>query len=106
MPARALVRHPAAKRDLAEATAYFVKEGGNEVAHEFLDEVAHAFMRLRRFPGIGRAWPTRNPALAGLRRLPLRRFPLSVFYRPSRSTIEVIRVLHHARDITPLLEDL
>jgi len=105
MPRRALVRHPAAKRDLVEATQYFVDEGGNEVAHEFLDDVAHAFTRLRRFPNLGRPWPTRNPTLEGLRRLPLKRFPLSVFYRPTRSAIEVIRVLHHARDIPPLLEE-
>ena len=103
---RALLRHPAAKRDLAEATAYLVEEGGSEVAHQFLDDVAHAFTRLRRFPNLGRPWPTRNPILAGLRRLPLQRFPLSVFYRPSRNSIEIIRVLHHARDIPPLLEDI
>jgi hypothetical protein len=42
-------------------------------------DVAHAFTRLRRFPNLGRPWPTRNPTLAGLRRLPLKRFPLSVF---------------------------
>jgi plasmid stabilization system protein ParE len=41
-----------------------------------------------------------------LRRLPLKRFPLSVFYRPTRTAIEIIRVLHHARDIPPLLEDI
>jgi len=101
-----LLRHPAAKRDLAEATAYLVAEGGSEVAHQFLDDVAYAFTRLRRFPSLGRPWPTSNPTLAGLRRLPLKRFLLSVFYRPTRSAIEIIRVLHHARDISPLLEDL
>lgn len=47
----------------------------------------------------------KDPALEGLRRLPLKRFPLSVYYRSTRSAIEVIRVLHHARDIPPLLED-
>ncbi len=106
MPTRALVRHPAAKRDLAEATAYLVEEAGSEVAHEFLDDVAHVFTRLRRFPNLGRPWPTTNPALVGLRRLPLQRFPLSVIYRPTRTAIEIVRVLHHARDIPPLLEDL
>lgn len=103
---RALLRHPAAKHDLAEATAYLVEEGGSEAAHHFIDEVAHAFTRLRRFPKLGRPWPTKNPHLAGLRRLPLKHFALSVFYRQSRNAIEIIRVLHHARDMSPLLEDL
>lgn len=106
MPKRALIRHPSAQRDLAEATRYFVEHAGTDVAHEFLDDVEHAFARLVRFSSLGRPWPTRNPVLRGLRRLPLRHFPLSIFYRPTESTIDVIRVLHHARDLPPLLEDI
>jgi toxin ParE1/3/4 len=106
MPKRTLVRRPSAQRDLAEATRYFVEHAGNDVAHGFLDDVEHAFERLARFPNLGRAWPTRNAELRGLRRLPLRQFPLSIFYRSSESAIEVIRVLHHARDIPPLLDDI
>jgi plasmid stabilization system protein ParE len=33
-------------------------------------------------------------------------FPLSVFYRSSHEAIEIIRVLHHSRDLPPDLEDL
>jgi plasmid stabilization system protein ParE len=83
-----------------------VEEGGSNVARRFLDDVAHTFTRLHRFPNLGRPWPTRNPAIAGLRRLPLQHFPLSVFYRPTRTAIEIIRVLHHARDLPPLLDDI
>jgi plasmid stabilization system protein ParE len=31
---------------------------------------------------------------------------VSVFYRPDERWIDVVRVLHHARHLPPLLEDL
>jgi plasmid stabilization system protein ParE len=36
----------------------------------------------------------------------LRTFPVSIFYRASETTITIVRVLHQARDIPPLLKDL
>jgi len=106
MAQRKLVRRPVARRDLAEAVVYFKEEGGSSLSHRFLDELEATFSRLCSFPYIGVPWPTTNPELAGLRRRPLPHFPYSVFYLPTETTIEVVRVLHNSRDLPPFLENL
>ena len=106
MAQRNLVRRPAAQRDLAEAVAYLVTEGGSAFGHRFLDELEAAFGRLCSFPHLGKLWPTTKRELTGLRRWPLAHFPYSVFYLPTETTIEIVRVLHNSRDLPPLLEDL
>jgi toxin ParE1/3/4 len=106
MAQRNLVRRPAAQRDLAEAAAYLVTEGGSALSHRFLDELEAAFRRLCSFPHLGKRWPTTNRELTGIRRWPLAHFPYSVFYLPTETTIEIVRVLHNSRDLPPLLEDL
>lgn len=106
MPQRTLVRHDAAQADMAEATAFIRDNFGNEAANHFLDSLEDAFSRLLQLPHLGRPWPTENLNLHGLRRLVLSALPFSVFYRSTETTVEVIRVLHHARHIPPLLEDL
>ncbi len=107
MPQRSLIRHLAAQRDMAEATAWLVEHAGNDVATRFVDTLEATFTQLLDFPHLGRPWPVTNPELSDLRRLVLpSSVPFSVFYRPTESTLEVVRVLHHARHIPPLLEDL
>jgi plasmid stabilization system protein ParE len=94
-----------ARLDVEEQAAFFAKDS-IERAARFLDQFDHAVRRLLRFPRLGRAWPTQNASLRGLRRLTMTGFPLSVFYRSSHETIEIIRVLHHSRDLPPDLQDL
>ena len=72
----------------------------------FLADVRAAFDRLTAFPALGPLWPANDPAHADKRRLVLRTFPVSIFYRTSRTTITIVRVLHQARDIPPLLDEI
>ena len=102
---RLLVVHARAKADVDELATY-LDDRGPDAGTRFLDELEHTFERLRTFPRIGRPWPSENPALSGLRRAVLPTFPVSVFYRPTSTTITIVRVLHQARDIPPILEDL
>lgn len=106
MPQRKLVRRPVARRDLAEAVVYLREAGGSSLSHRFLDELEATVSRLCSFPHIGVLWPTPNRELTGLRRRPLPHFPYSVFYLPTETAIEIVRVLHNSRDLPPLLEDL
>ena len=106
MAQRKLVRRPAARRDLANAVSYLRVEGGSILSHRFLDEVEATFTRLCSFPHLGTPWPTTKPELAGLQRRPLPHFLYSVFYLPTTTTIEIVRLLHHRRDFPPLLENL
>ena len=106
MSQRKLVHRPAARRDLASAVSYLRAEGGSSTAHRFVDEVEATFTRLCSFPHLGTPWPTTNPELDGLRRRTLPHFPYSVFYLPTETTIEIVRVLHHRQDFPPLLENI
>jgi toxin ParE1/3/4 len=55
-------------------------------------------------PGIGASYEHEHPALAGLRVFPISRFKkYLVFYRPVADGIEILRVLHGARDFHGLL---
>lgn len=106
MPQRKLVRRPAARRDLANAVSYLRAGGGSSSALRFVDEVEAAFTRLCSFPHLGTLWPTAKPELEGLRRRTLPHFPYSIFYLPTATSIEVVRVLHNRQDFPPLLENL
>ena len=57
-------------------------------------------------PGIGAEFEHDHPALAGVRFFPVSRFRnYLVFYRPVADGIEVIRVVHGARDIDTIFRE-
>lgn len=61
---------------------------------------------LARTPGIGEPFPVNNPRLQGIRCARVRRWRKHlIFYRPVVGGIEVIRVLHGARELSKLLEE-
>ena len=100
-----VVLSPKADRDIDQQFAYLVEEGGLDTAVRFLDAAEKAFQALLQMPELGAARSFANPKLAGLRMWPIKGFEKQlVFYRPVKEGIEVIRVLHAARDIGPLLE--
>src|SRR5713226_8246174 len=60
--------------------------------------------RLLAMSGMGSLYESDEPELAGVRFFPVTRFRnYLVFYRPTTTGIEVLRVLHGARDIESLL---
>jgi toxin ParE1/3/4 len=93
-----------ARRDLLE---HFVYIGRDSVpaARRFLKAADKAMASLARMPQMGGRWASRNPALRELRVWSIRKFEnYLIFYRPTPEGIEVLRVLHGARDIDTLLE--
>ena len=72
----------------------------------FLVEAEAAFERLAAMPGLGARYEPDHPVLADLRFLPISRYKSDlVFYRPLADGIEVLRVLHGARDLDRILAD-
>jgi toxin ParE1/3/4 len=56
-------------------------------------------------PGIGRAWESDEPRLADVRVYPVPRFRnFLIFYRPIENGIEVLTVVHGARDLGAALD--
>ena len=100
-----IVITPDADRDLEE-TAHFIGMDNAKAAKRFLDAATAGFRSLSDAPRIGGRVEINNAALAGLRR---RRVPgfenHLIFYRVSEEAIEVIRVLHGARDIESILTE-
>lgn len=87
-----LVVRPAAVADIRAACKYY-DEAKPGLGEDLAAELDQLFARLEAFPRSA-------PLVAGyepVRRARLRRFPYAVFYRPDRTRIEVLRVVHTAR---------
>ncbi len=96
---------PSADRDLDGQAGYLMQEVGLETALRFYDAAAATFEKLARTPGIGERRESPNPRLGGLRVWRVEAFANHlIFYRPVDSGIEIVRVLHAARDVDRVLE--
>jgi toxin ParE1/3/4 len=74
-------------------------------ADRFIDAVEETYRRLHDAPGLGRPYPDPPLQLAGLRIHSVFGFPNHlVFYRPVAQDIEIVLVVHGARDIGRALE--
>lgn len=90
---------PAARKDLL-AQAEWLEERTPGAGTRFLGAATAAMGRLASTPRMGRAPPEASPLFTGLRSWPVRGFAaILLFYRPIRGGIEVLRVLHGARDL-------
>ena len=75
-------------------------------ANRFIQAVDRALDRLATLPLSGGAWKPEDPDLADIRVIILHEFSNHlVFYRVHEDWVEVIRILHGARDLEPLLRD-
>ena len=92
---------PPAKSDLAEIKAYYVGKASADVAIQILSELRFAIRELARRPGLGhkREDLTKDDVLFWLVRSYL------VVYRHRAGILEVVGVLHGARDIPSILPD-
>jgi toxin ParE1/3/4 len=99
-----VLKTPLARIDLAACYAY-IGERSPDAAHRFRQAAEATFEALARTPGIGAPYEVANPRLHGLRCARVRRFRnYLIFYRPIAGGIDVIRVLHAARDTRAILE--
>ncbi|MGH9446451.1 MAG: type II toxin-antitoxin system RelE/ParE family toxin [Terriglobia bacterium] len=104
MKRRILVR-PAADRDLDDQAEYLTAHQNLEMGLRFYSAAEETFQLLATQPEMGRTTEYRSAFLTGMRMLPVKQFPKHlVFYRLLEDGIEVIRVLHGARDIEALFE--
>lgn len=105
MTPRLLIRHEHALNDLEEL-ASFIARDSLPAALRLLDAAERAFSQIREMPGIGASIRYASPRLDGVRRWPIPGYPNHlVFYRCTEDRIEILRVLHAARDIPATLLD-
>jgi toxin ParE1/3/4 len=103
---RHITRRPQAEADLTDQFVYYLAAGGAELAERVLTAVEAATQRLLETPGIGVKRSFRHPSLQGLRMHPVRGFERHlVFYHERDDGIEIVRVLHGARDIPSAMDE-
>ena len=92
-----VLRKPLARADLLDIWNY-VADDSPANADRLLDTINKQCQMLARFPQMGRA---RNELCASLRSFPVGNYV--IFYREVSKGIEIIRVLHGARDIEGII---
>jgi toxin ParE1/3/4 len=102
---RAVITLPQAEVDLIGCYAYLGEHASIQTADRYLDAAERTLAVLAKSPGIGAAHKTTKRELSGLRSFPISKFKKYVlFYRTFEDRIELVRVLHGARDIRRLLD--
>lgn len=95
---------PRADRDLDEQFQH-IAGNNRDAALRFLTSARETFEQIATSPELGSIWGFRNPRLAEVRVWRVRGFKNHlIFYRAIEGGIEIIRVLHGARDIAGLFE--
>ena len=84
--------------------AYWISEESPESADRFIDAAAASFLFLESNSEIGRVYEARDARLAGVRVWRISGFEKHlIFYRPCPEGVEILDVIHGARDIEALV---
>lgn len=104
---RRVERHPQAERDIeTQADYYLLEVGSPDSAERFVSAIEKTLHLLVKNPELGPARRFQRNDLAGLRSFPVRGFDNHlVFYRPTERGIELLRVLHGARDLEAIFDE-
>ena len=100
-----VTQRPRGRLDLLEQFVYFGEQASVETAERYLAAVDRTSMLLKQ-PHSGRLYDSGIARLQGMRRFPVSGFEnYLIFYMPRSGGIDVIRVLHGARDITNIFAE-
>lgn len=102
-----IIKTPRARQDTADIATYlYSADPASDASERFLTATENAFARLAAMPGVGVAYSSTPSRHAGLRRWPVPGFRnYLIFYHVVGDDIEIVRVLHGARDIAAALEE-
>jgi toxin ParE1/3/4 len=93
------------RREIKAHGLYLEQHGGPDVTDGFLAAVQQSFERLARAPKAGVLCEFRKAALRRVRRWPVKGFEnWLIFYIPKRNGVEIVHIIHGARDIQGLLD--
>ena len=94
-----------ARRDILSNAEYLEEHGSAETAQRFLDATQKTFEALARMPKAGALCAFRSPVLRPIRRWPVKDFEnWLIFYLARRNGVEIVHLIHGARDIESLFE--
>jgi toxin ParE1/3/4 len=99
-----IVERPRARREL-EDIAVAIGTDRPRAARGFLAAAQKLYGTLAAMPELGALWEAENPRFADVRHFPVPRYPnYIVFYRPLSDGVEILHILHGARDLKAFLE--
>jgi toxin ParE1/3/4 len=97
-----LILMPRAREDIKQIAAY-IKEDSPQSSLAFRQTLENIYEVLLDLPEGGSVRNFRNPEMKGLRMLPVPKFKrYLLFYRSTSERLEIVRVLHGARDVSSL----
>lgn len=93
-----------ADEDIYEQALYIARDS-LKAAERYAFTVEKTIASLAENPKLGSLYKSRTVRFKGLRKLPVPGFKDIIFYLESADTIEVVRILHGARDIPTILSE-
>ena len=101
----AIKKRPQVIRDLIDLATYIV-EDSLDVSDRFLIAAETIFKQLAKTPAMGKLTDFPHPNLADIRQQSTKGFrKYLIFYRITESEIDILRVIHGARDIVTILDE-
>ena len=99
-----LVERLRARRELEDIAVYIGRRRPS-AARPFLAAARKTYDTVAARPAVVSNWKPEDPRFEGLRYFPITRYPTYViFYRPLPDGVEVLHVLHGARDLEGIVE--
>jgi toxin ParE1/3/4 len=93
-------------QDVIESCQY-IRERNPEAAARVFDAIEASIRGLVDTPGIGTVWNAQDPRLNGMRVATIKPFRnYLIFFRATDETIEVFRLVHGARDLGPVVDEI
>jgi toxin ParE1/3/4 len=100
-----VVQRRRAQQDVDEAVSFYLGEGSQKTALNFIEALEQAYAMLAHHTASGSPRYAHALDLPGLRFWPLSRFPYLVFYLDRSDHVDVWRVLHAQRDLPVWLSE-
>jgi len=86
--------------------ARYIAQDNPDAADRFLDACEHTLEALAELPDVGAPRQFDNPALQGIRMWCVKGFEKHlVFYRRVEDGVDIVRILHAARDIQRIMKE-
>ncbi|KZL50669.1 type II toxin-antitoxin system RelE/ParE family toxin [Nodularia spumigena CS-591/12] len=100
-----LKKRPQVIRDLIDLATY-IAEDSLDVSDRFLIAAEATFKQLSKTPAMGKHCQFSHPNLADIRQQSIKGFrKYLIFYRLTESEVDILRVIHGARDIEGILDE-
>jgi toxin ParE1/3/4 len=102
-----VLKREAAKRDLVAQWVWYAENASIEIADRFIAAADLTTATLARQPDIGTPLLVKKAALQGMRRFPVSDGfeKILLFYFPLQEGIDLVRVVHSARDFGRLISE-